>query len=204
MTYDQLCDLGQEQDRDERAARAERQIADDVQALVIRRNRTPAEVDAEELRQNHDAFEAAQACEENCRLAASPAVAPRHDEEQRCPKCGERMWDNRISKRNPKAPDFKCRDRSCDGVLWPPRSTASVAAPDPAQRATSEPIAQPAAAGEREIIGSLWYAGDRYFASAADAAFWRRVAADRATRQAARRARFTLTAAGRAALGESR
>jgi len=38
-----------------------------------------------------------------------------------CPKCGGRMWDNRLSKRNPKAPDFKCRDRSCDGVIWPPR-----------------------------------------------------------------------------------
>jgi hypothetical protein len=33
------------------------------------------------------------------------------------------MWDNRATKRNPKAPDFKCRDRSCDGVVWPPRST---------------------------------------------------------------------------------
>ena len=39
-----------------------------------------------------------------------------------CPKCGGRMWDNRLSKRNPKAPDYKCRDRSCDGVIWPARS----------------------------------------------------------------------------------
>lgn len=39
----------------------------------------------------------------------------------RCPKCNGRMWDNRLTKRNPKAPDFKCRDRSCDGVIWPPR-----------------------------------------------------------------------------------
>jgi len=38
-----------------------------------------------------------------------------------CPKCGGRMWDNRLSKRNPKAPDYKCRDRSCDGVIWPAR-----------------------------------------------------------------------------------
>ena len=36
-----------------------------------------------------------------------------------CPKCGGRMWDNRANKRNPRAPDFKCRRRSCDGVLWP-------------------------------------------------------------------------------------
>ena len=42
-----------------------------------------------------------------------------------CPKCGGRMWDNRASKRNPKAPDFKCRDRSCDGVLWPGQHKAA-------------------------------------------------------------------------------
>lgn len=40
-------------------------------------------------------------------------------DEETCPKCGGRMWDNRLTKRNPRAPDFKCRDRSCDGVIWP-------------------------------------------------------------------------------------
>jgi hypothetical protein len=39
-----------------------------------------------------------------------------------CPRCGGRMWDNRLGKRNPRAPDFKCRDRSCDGVVWPARA----------------------------------------------------------------------------------
>ena len=48
-----------------------------------------------------------------------------------CPKCGGRMWDNRLSKRNPKAPDYKCRDRSCDGVIWPARAGATTA-PRPA------------------------------------------------------------------------
>lgn len=38
-----------------------------------------------------------------------------------CPKCGGRVWDNRLTKRNPKAPDYKCRNRSCDGVIWPAR-----------------------------------------------------------------------------------
>jgi hypothetical protein len=42
-----------------------------------------------------------------------------------CPKCTGRMWDNRASKRNPRAPDFKCRDRSCDGVLWPGQHNAA-------------------------------------------------------------------------------
>lgn len=38
-----------------------------------------------------------------------------------CPKCGSDMWDNRATKKNPKAPDYKCKDKSCDGVIWPPR-----------------------------------------------------------------------------------
>jgi hypothetical protein len=49
------------------------------------------------------------------------------DEEQ-CPKCGGRMWDNRLTKRNPRAPDFKCRDRSCDGVIWPSKPSDQKAA----------------------------------------------------------------------------
>jgi hypothetical protein len=36
-----------------------------------------------------------------------------------CPECGEKVWDNRESKKNPKAPDFKCRDKKCDGAIWP-------------------------------------------------------------------------------------
>lgn len=47
---------------------------------------------------------------------------PRATGEESCPKCGGRMWDNRLTKRNPRAPDFKCRDRSCDGVIWPCRT----------------------------------------------------------------------------------
>jgi hypothetical protein len=50
---------------------------------------------------------------------AGPANGPLALDEPSCPKCGGRMWDNRLSKRNPKAPDYKCRNRSCDGVIWP-------------------------------------------------------------------------------------
>ena len=39
-----------------------------------------------------------------------------------CPKCGGSMWDNRDGKKNPKAPDFKCKDKNCDGVVWPPKA----------------------------------------------------------------------------------
>lgn len=60
-----------------------------------------------------------------------------------CPKCGGPMWDNRESKKNPKQPDFKCKDKdNCDGVIWPPRgnnrsSTASRPASAP-QRNSSD------------------------------------------------------------------
>ncbi len=30
-----------------------------------------------------------------------------------CPKCNGQMWDNTQNKRNPKAPDFKCKDKKC-------------------------------------------------------------------------------------------
>lgn len=35
-----------------------------------------------------------------------------------CPKCGGEMWDNRSSKRSPRAPDYKCKDKGCDGLYW--------------------------------------------------------------------------------------
>ncbi len=60
-----------------------------------------------------------------------------------CPKCGGRMWDNRIGKRNPRAPDFKCRDRSCDGVVWPPRTAPgepSADAPPAAATGTTDQV----------------------------------------------------------------
>ncbi len=64
------------------------------------------------------------------------ATGPLATEEPSCPKCGGRMWDNRISKRNPKAPDFKCRSRSCDGVIWPARANSDRAAAE-----SMEPLA---------------------------------------------------------------
>jgi hypothetical protein len=64
------------------------------------------------------------------------ATGPLALDEQSCPKCGGRMWDNRLTKRNPKAPDYKCRDRSCDGVIWPPKGEK--AEPAQAERTMEE------------------------------------------------------------------
>lgn len=36
-----------------------------------------------------------------------------------CPKCQGPTWDNRTTKKNPKQPDYKCRDKAnCDGAIW--------------------------------------------------------------------------------------
>ena len=66
-----------------------------------------------------------------------------------CPKCRGRMWDNRASKRNPRAPDFKCRDRSCDGALWPGQRRAAIPAlPAPRLAAVTEEADAPNAGGD--------------------------------------------------------
>ena len=37
-----------------------------------------------------------------------------------CPKCEQgEMWDNRDNKTNPKAPDYKCKDKDCNHAIWP-------------------------------------------------------------------------------------
>jgi hypothetical protein len=65
------------------------------------------------------------------------ATGPIASHEPSCPKCGGRMWDNRLTKRNPKAPDYKCRDRSCDGVIWPPKG-GKTDKPEPTKVASEE------------------------------------------------------------------
>ena len=81
---------------------------------------------------------------------AGPATGPLALDEPSCPKCGSRMWDNRLSKRNPKAPDFKCRNRSCDGVIWPPKAGQRASTNGPAHSGESSsgplvPDTEPAA-----------------------------------------------------------
>jgi hypothetical protein len=52
-----------------------------------------------------------------------------------CPNCGGEMWDNRAKKRagefKPSAPDFKCKDKNCDGVVWPEKKKGGKARPEP-------------------------------------------------------------------------
>jgi len=62
-----------------------------------------------------------------------------------CPKCHGPMWDNRGTpdkpKLNPKGPDYKCKNKECDGAIWPPKDT-------PAER--QEVAGRPAGNGHDE------------------------------------------------------
>lgn len=66
--------------------------------------------------------------------SARPVATPNgsaSNTEPACPVCRGKMWDNREGKKNPKAPDWKCRDKSCEGVVWPPKpGAAPVTVPD--------------------------------------------------------------------------
>src|SRR5437764_14621107 len=71
-----------------------------------------------------------------------PIPLPSGPDSPACPKCGGRMWDNRMSKRNPKAPDFKCRSRACDGVLWPGQARNAIPVSEPRRLAAVSDIAE--------------------------------------------------------------
>jgi hypothetical protein len=72
--------------------------------------------------------------------AARASTPPLAGEDPSCPKCGGKVWDNRLTKRNPKAPDFKCRDRSCDGVVWPPKDGKSTSSAKPGRESITGPV----------------------------------------------------------------
>lgn len=46
-----------------------------------------------------------------------------------CPKCSGPMWDNRETKKNPRQPDYKCKNQSCGGAIWPAKGGAKEATP---------------------------------------------------------------------------
>lgn len=63
-----------------------------------------------------------------------------------CPICNGSMWDNRPKKLEGKfsaaSPDFKCKDKNCKGVIWPPKRgdipVAEIPTPDQSIREHKE------------------------------------------------------------------
>lgn len=54
----------------------------------------------------------------NIPAGATPAPETNEIPVPPCGKCGGPMWDNRKDKRNPKAPDFKCKNKGCGNAVW--------------------------------------------------------------------------------------
>lgn len=95
-------------------------------AVVYARRQSRAE--ARERRRTEEPDDSSNEAVQVDPTLADPENGPFALDEPSCPKCGGRMWDNRLSKRNPKAPDYKCRSRSCDGVIWPAKAALAESA----------------------------------------------------------------------------
>jgi hypothetical protein len=95
-------------------------MSDDLRSLLNRLAVVHAEVG--EIGKALKAIASGTPAPQTATVAAQPRQAEPAADAPSCPKCGGIMWDNRLSKRNPKSPDYKCRSRSCDGVIWPPRA----------------------------------------------------------------------------------
>jgi hypothetical protein len=66
-----------------------------------------------------------------------------------CPKCGSDMWDNRGRKTNPRAPDFRCKDKAnCDGAIWPEKQSQQ--ATTQTQQRVARHVQEPPPPQERE------------------------------------------------------
>ncbi len=61
-------------------------------------------------------------------VQTTPPTAPLTHSGPNCPECGGMMWDNRPKKASGEfkstAPDYKCKNKSCGGVIWPPKDVA--------------------------------------------------------------------------------
>jgi hypothetical protein len=77
-------------------------------------------------------------------MTRQPTTAGGAHAQPTCPACRGRMWDNRATKTNPKAPDFKCRNPGCGGRIWPGQLAAD---PGPDDAAAPAVAAGPDAAG---------------------------------------------------------
>jgi hypothetical protein len=116
---------------------------EDPGAAYARRHDQPAQATTARTRPARPVVQHSEAAQEMMRDDAPAANTAIDDVDSReCPKCGGRVWDNRLTKRNPKAPDFKCRDRNCDGVIWPDK---------PQGRPTTRPGDEPMHVLEDEI-----------------------------------------------------
>jgi hypothetical protein len=70
-----------------------------------------------------------------------------------CPQCGGPMWDNSLTKTNPKAPDYQCKDSTCiDGESGYRTAVWATDTQKMAAQGTAAAKGQPPTNGKRAII----------------------------------------------------
>jgi phage RecT family recombinase len=106
-----------------RLRKVQEQIADDDMAVESARRALnsysdrPAHITA-------DGEDLAEPAQSEAPAAERPAAKANGNGAPACPKCGAGMYDNRKENAERKArgekprPDFKCKNRQCDGVIW--------------------------------------------------------------------------------------
>ena len=71
----------------------------------------------------------------------------------KCEVCGGECWDNRLNKKNPKGPDFKCKNKACEWAKWlKPDEKAKLEAEE---KANPEPVKTPQSRGPKEMLCSF-------------------------------------------------
>ncbi|MDB4893168.1 MAG: superfamily protein [Gemmatimonadetes bacterium] len=89
---------------------------------------TASSLNAPALRTAATAALQTNAAKEPANAVARSAPATNGVNDPSCPICAGPMWDDRLGKKNPSAPDFKCKNKpkvkggpGCEGVIWPPK-----------------------------------------------------------------------------------
>lgn len=84
-------------------------------------------------------------------------------EEVVCPRCAGPVWDNRTTKRNPKQPDYKCKDKdNCDGAIWLTPRGGIAKTPRPASQQTMNPVLRAPAPAMPVIINAPAFSIEAY------------------------------------------
>jgi len=60
-----------------------------------------------------------------------------------CPICAGPMWDNTVDKKNPKGPDYKCKNKECGHAVWLDNKKPTIfkpPKPEPIASNNSQPV----------------------------------------------------------------
>ncbi len=78
-----------------------------------------------------------------------------------CEKCQGDMWDNTTNKRNPKGPDYKCKNKGCNHAVWLPKGTLPPKQPEKKERNNGAEIG--AIALTKSMLEGQYFLKDNFY-----------------------------------------